>query len=105
METIVAIEIEELPLPDHWHTAQECRERAESWENEELKRCLTYILEDLWEVAGKGGTEATKNICTDKPKHFYATLCKMLESLGYEVVLPCEPWNKRDKYRAWTFRW
>ena len=105
METIIQIEMQEVVIPDHWHTAQECRARAESWENAELKSCLDTVLSTLWDAAGKGANCHTCEIRTGRPPHFYATLTKMMQSLGYRVEIPEKPHAQHTSTKTWKFHW
>lgn len=105
METVVKIEVREMAFPAHWHTAEECRAKAESWENAEMKTCVEKVLASLWEIAGRGGTSGCQNILTGRPEHFYKTFQEIMENLGYIVEPPAVPNDSRYNYRVWAFRW
>lgn len=105
MTPMVKIEVKEVAIPDHWHTASDCRERAESWENSELRACIDTVLASLWEIAGQGGVSGCHNIRTGRPKHFYETFKQMMETLGYKVEAPADPANTYHGYKVWTFHW
>lgn len=106
METTVTIKIGEFPLCEHWHTALECRERAKSWENSELKSCLDIIFASLWEQAEEGKMEAVVAVRTGRPMHFYETLQKVMEGWGYQVEPPIYPYdNTYGCSKIWTFKW
>ena len=99
------IEVKEITIPAHWHTASDCRQRAESWENEELRSCIEKTLAGLWDIAGQGGTSGAHPIRTGRPIHFYETFQKMMETLGFKVEAPADPANTYNDHKYWTFRW
>lgn len=105
MKQIMEVEVRELTIPEHWHTASECRKRAESWENDELKSCMEVVLASIWECAGKGGTETTHNIYTNRPAHFYETFKEKMTMLGYKVEAPTVPNDYHHSYKCWRFSW
>ena len=102
---MTTIEVKEIVIPAHWHTASDCRRRAESWENEELRACIERVLPALWDVAGQGGTSAVHNIRTGRPPHFYETFKKMMETLGYTVKAPIDPVSTYHNHKEWIFSW
>ena len=105
MELLV-VRINGTEIPPNWHTAAECRARAESWENAELKGCVDSVLASLWTVAEKGGVKATVTVKTGRPEHFYKTFRKVMESLGYKVVdQPINPMSTSATAKEWTFSW
>ena len=105
MEAIIKIEMQEITIPNHWHTAAECREQAENWKNEEMKNLIDKIMDGIWTDAKKGGASHEHDIRTSRPEHFYETFQKFMESLGYTVK---KPWNASDtRFHSanWTFCW
>lgn len=105
MKQVVEVEIKEFAIPSHWHTAKECREMAESWENEEIQNCMETVLTGLWQVARKGGTSTTHPIRTGRPPHFYTTFKEKMQALGYTVEAPADPAGTYHDSRYWTFKW
>jgi hypothetical protein len=108
MTPVVAIEVKEVKevtIPSRWHTATECRARAESWENDELRACVDTVLASMWEIAGQGGVSGCHKIRTGRPDHFYKTFTQMMETLGYKVEAPVNPADTYYNSKVWTFRW
>lgn len=109
MEQYVLVKAEKVAtsvvIPEHWHTAEECRIEAEHWENEELKSCMDKVLAEIWDVARKGGITTTHSILTSRPPHFYETFKEKMEMLGYKVTAPTVPSDKSYHHRVWTFSW
>lgn len=105
MENEIAVIVTEKATSNGWHTAPECRERAESWENEEMKTCINSLMKDIWEEAGKGGTSASLAVRTSRPAHFYKTLKTKMEKLGFQVVPPNCPGDSGAISRQWLFKW
>lgn len=105
MTQVIAIEIAEIEMPKNWHTAQECRDKAESWSNEEMMKCIDTIMDVIWSKASSGGTSAVIDVKTSRPSHFYVTLQSKMEALGFKVTSPSVPDDTRYFERPWTFRW
>lgn len=105
MEHEVTVAVTEKATSNGWHTAPECRERAESWENEEIKACINHLMKDIWEEASKGGTTVSLAVRTSRSAHFYKTLQTKMEKLGFQVVPPSCPGDLCVNARQWVFRW
>lgn len=89
-------------------TAEQCRTQAESWENEEIKKCMRECCEEIWKQACRGGLKANVRISKDKPIHFYETLVDKMHSLGFEVIKPENPkkgGSDRCDWNWWVFEW
>ena len=105
-EMVLVVKMQEENVPTNWHTAKECRARAESWENSELKSCVDVVMEQLWATAEKGGVKDSIAIRTGRPEHFYKTFRSVMESLGYKIVnQPSDPADSSAFARYWTFAW
>lgn len=89
-------------VPANWHTAEECREMAESWENDELNQCMSTLMAEIWKIARVGGIEISYYIRTGRPKHFYETLKWRFEMLGFDVEAPRSP---EVNSSSWVFKW
>jgi hypothetical protein len=105
MTQVIAIEIAEIEMPKNWHTAQECREKAESWSNEEMMKCIDTIMDVIWHKASIGGTSAVVDVKTSRPPQFYVTLQSKMETLGFKVSPPSVPNDRCYPNRPWTFKW
>lgn len=92
-------------IPEHWHTAEECRIEAESWKNEELNGCIDKVLAAIWNTAKKGGTEISHPVLTSRPLHFYETFQEKMEILGYKVTPPTAPHDSTYNHKFWKFSW
>lgn len=105
MTQVIAIEVAEIEMPKNWHTAAECRAKAESWSNEEMMKCIDSIMDVIWHKASLGGTSAMIDVRTSRPSQFYVTLQKKMETLGFQVFPPSAPADKCHSDRPWTFKW
>ena len=106
MNGIIIVGVEEMAIPANWHTASECRAKAESWENAEVKACVDVVLAKLWAVAEKGGIKATVPVRTGRPEHFYETFREIMTTLGYKIVdYPFCPASTTASAKDWTFSW
>ena len=105
MTQVIAIEVTEIEMPKNWHTAAECRAKAESWSNEEMVKCIDSIMHVIWSKASSGGTSATVDVRTSRPSQFYVTLQSKMEALGFNVSPPSAPDNRCYSDRPWTFQW
>ena len=87
-------------------TAEEAREKATSWRNEELQKCLTTLMEQINKTASNGGLSDNYRVSTGRTREFYETLQKALESLGFVVRPPLEP-HAYDKngWKWWKISW
>ena len=87
-------------------TAKEAHEKATSWRNEELQKCLTTLMEQINKTASNGGLSDNYRVSTGRPRAFYETLQKALESLGFVVSPPLEP-HAYDKngWKWWKISW
>lgn len=105
MQQVITVEVKEMTIPNNWHTASECRAKAESWANEELKACIDILMEGIWEQASIGGTMVSLAVKTSRPSHFYKNLKAKMEKLGFEVVPPNYPDDPRMSAIQWIFKW
>ena len=105
MTQVIAIEVAEIEMPKNWHTAQECRAKAESWANEEIMKCIDTIMDVIWHKASVGGTSALVDIKTSRPSQFYVTLQSKMETLGFKVLPPSTPDDRCYSNRPWIFKW
>ena len=72
-------------------TAEEAHEKATSWRNEELQKCLTTLMEQINKTASNGGLSDNYRVSTGRPRAFYETLQKALEILWFIVNSPINP--------------
>lgn len=105
MNGVFIMKIEEIDIPNNWHTAAECRQRADNWVNSELKTCAKIVLDNLWKAAGEGQTHLSHDILTNRPKYFYEMLKNLMVSLGYRVEMPENPSDTRYGRKTWDFYW
>lgn len=105
MKTMIEVEVKETVIPAYWHTAAECREIAESWENNELRSCMDTLLSAIWQEANRGGVSLSHSIYTNRPAHFYEVLREKMETLGFQVEPPACPSDTSCFSRWWKFKW
>ena len=105
MTQVIAIEVAEIEMPKNWHTAHECRAKAESWTNKEMMECIDTIMDVIWYKASSGGTSAEIKVKTSRPPQFYVTLKSKMETLGFKVSPPTVPHDKYYNDKPWTFTW
>jgi hypothetical protein len=87
-------------------TAEEAREKATSWRNEELQNCLTSLMEQINKTANLGGLSDSYKVSTGRPYEFYETLQQALESLGFVVSPPVNPHAyDKDGWKWWKISW
>lgn len=85
-------------------TAEEAREKAKSWKNEELQKCLTILMTNISNKANNGGLAEKFDVRTGRPIEFYNTLRQMLVGLGYKVEMPIEP-HLGGYAKEWKISW
>lgn len=87
-------------------TAEEAHEKATSWRNEELQKCLISLMEQINKTANCGGLSGNYKVSTGRPYEFYETLQKALESLGFVVSPPISPHAyDKDGWKWWKISW
>ena len=87
-------------------TAEEAHEKATSWRNEELQKCLISLMEQISNTANRGGLSDSYKVSTGRPHEFYETLQKALESLGFVVSPPINPYAyDKDGWKWWKISW
>ena len=105
MTQTIEVKVKTTSYPTTWKTAKECRETANSWENEEIKSCVDSLMTKVWAKANEGGTFIVCAVRTGRPKHFYEVLEKIFKDLGYSVTVPTEPWYDNCASKNWVFKW
>ena len=87
-------------------TAEEAREKATSWRNQELQECLSSLMEQINKTATNGGLSGDYKVRTGRPYDFYETLQKMFETLGFSVSPPINPHAyDKDGWKWWKISW
>jgi hypothetical protein len=87
-------------------TAEEAHEKATSWRNEELQKCLISLMDQINKTANRGGLSDSYKVSTGRPYEFYETLQKVLESLGFVVSPPINPHAyDKDGWKWWKISW
>ena len=102
MEMVVVIK-EEKSIPANWKTAEECHELAVSWKNEEIQKCVDFIMAEIIATAKKGGICKSVEVAGGRPEYFYTVLKDLMKSLGYAVEVPLYPYS--GKSSTWKFTW
>lgn len=85
-------------------TAEEAREKATGWRNEELQVCLSTLMTNINSRANQGGLSGKFDVKVGRPFEFYNTLEQALISLGYQVEKPDEP-HLGGYAKAWKISW
>lgn len=85
-------------------TAEEAREKATSWRNEELQNCLTTLMANISNKVNSGGLSGNFDVKIGRPIEFYNTLQQMLVGLGYKVEMPHEP-HLGGYAKKWKISW
>ena len=85
-------------------TAEAAREKATSWKNEELQKCLSTLMIGINSKANSGGLSGKFDVKVGRPFEFYNTLEQTLITLGYEVEKPHEP-HLGGYAKAWKISW
>lgn len=95
-------------MTGNYVTAEQCRKQAESWENEEIQKCVRECCSEIWKEACRGGTKTKISISTGKPEHFYETFLEKMTSLGFAVIAPEDAkksYSNRCERAWWSFEW
>ena len=85
-------------------TAEEAREKATSWKNQEMQECLSTLMIGINRRANSGGLSGKFDVKVGRPFEFYNTLEQILIGLGYEVEMPSEP-HLGGYAKAWKISW
>ena len=85
-------------------TAEEAREKATSWRNEELQICLSTLMTNINNRVNQGGFSGEFAIKVGRPFEFYNTLEQVLIGLDYKVEKPLEP-HLGGYAKTWKISW
>ena len=85
-------------------TAEEAREKATGWRNEELQICLSTLMTNINNRVNRGELSGEFDIKIGRPLEFYNILEQVLTGLGYKVEKPNEP-HLGGYAKAWKISW